>query len=274
MELLTRSDARRTENTARHGRLLRKESIVNLQAQMTSQGERLFRWRSYLPLVTAGLFIEGLLSFNQLLGSHAITDFWEFACFGLAIVGLAVRVGTVGFVPKSTSGRNTRSIKGEHLNTTGVYSLMRHPLYVGNFLIWMGAVLFMRDWAVVVIAAAIYWLYYERIMLAEEAYLRQRFGQSFEDWASRTPALLPPLPSNWHRPNFPFCWRTALRREYTTVFMVIGVFTLLETAGRWAVTRRFDPDRFWTVAFSIGLVFYLTTRMVKKHTQLLHVVGR
>lgn len=246
---------------------------MNLQAQMTSQGEQLFRWRSYLPLVTAGLFIEGFLNFNQLLDSHAMTDLWEFACLGLAIAGLAVRVCTVGFVPKSTSGRNTTSIKGGHLNTTGLYSLMRHPLYVGNFFIWMGAVLFMRDWAVVVVAAVLYWLYYERIMLAEEVYLGQRFGPAFEDWAARTPALMP-RPSNWQRPGSTFCWRAALRREYTTVFLVIGVFTLLETAGRWTVTQRFDPDRFWTVAFSICLFFYLTTRMVKKHTRLLHVAGR
>ena len=37
----------------------------------------------------------------------------------------------------------------------------------------------------------VFWLYYERIMLAEEEFLRARYGKAFDDWAARTPAFLP-----------------------------------------------------------------------------------
>ncbi|MGB8874133.1 MAG: hypothetical protein WCC75_12145, partial [Desulfobaccales bacterium] len=43
-----------------------------------------------------------------------------------------------GLPPRGTSGRNTQGQVAETLNTTGIYSLVRNPLYLGNFLIWLG----------------------------------------------------------------------------------------------------------------------------------------
>ena len=87
--------------------------------------------------------------------------------------------------------RNTHGQKAEELNTTGVYSIVRHPLYVGNYLIGLGVTLVWLNWWVPVVYTLCFWVYYERIMVAEERFLEQKFGDSFRQWAASTPAFVP-----------------------------------------------------------------------------------
>jgi hypothetical protein len=72
-----------------------------------------------------------------------------------------------------------------------MYSVMRHPLYLGNGLIWIGVAASSRVWWLVVIVALSYALYIERVMAFEEAFLQQAFGEDFRAWAARTPSILP-----------------------------------------------------------------------------------
>ncbi|MCK7542256.1 MAG: isoprenylcysteine carboxylmethyltransferase family protein [Marinilabiliales bacterium] len=79
----------------------------------------------------------------------------------------------------------------DELNTTGIYSVVRHPLYVGNFLMWLGPVLFLRSvWCIIIFVLA-FWIYYERIIFAEEQYLRRKFGEAYDTWAFRVKAVIP-----------------------------------------------------------------------------------
>lgn len=90
----------------------------------------------------------------------------------VGLFGFLIRIYTIGFTPKNTLGRNTKEdqIAGE-LNTKGLYSLTRNPLYVGNF-IGMGAVLFTGVFWFFILFIFIFWLYYERIIFAEEVFYR------------------------------------------------------------------------------------------------------
>ena len=98
----------------------------------------------------------------------------------------------VGFVlwlitrtPEATSGRNTKEQIAATLNTSGIYSIVRNPLYLGNFFIILGGILIFHQWIVVLIYIFIFWLYYERIIFAEEAYLIKKFGKSYLKFSSR-----------------------------------------------------------------------------------------
>lgn len=246
---------------------------MTLQDEMVQSGSRLFKWRSYAPLLTGGLFALGFVSFHYPFGSHPLDEMWEVLCLAVAFAGLGIRALTVGFVPSGTSGRNIARMKAERLNTTGIYSLMRHPLYVGNFIIFMGITLFFRQWYVTAIAALVYWMYYERIMLAEEDYLRDRFGAEFDAWAARTGTVFPRWRS-WRRPDLPFSFRTVLRREYTTFFAIVATLTALELIEHLITEHRFQFDAMWIAIFFPTLAIYLILSALKHRTRLLHVVGR
>jgi protein-S-isoprenylcysteine O-methyltransferase Ste14 len=87
-----------------------------------------------------------------------------------------------GYVPRGTSGRNTRWQVAETLNTTGMYSIVRNPLYLGNFIIVLGILLFVQVWWIVVIGIVGFWFFYERIVFTEEGFLRRKFGTVFLEW--------------------------------------------------------------------------------------------
>ena len=55
-------------------------------------------------------------------------------------MGFLFRAWAIGTTPAGTSGRNTKEQVAEVLNSTGIYSIVRHPLYVGNYFMWIGIV--------------------------------------------------------------------------------------------------------------------------------------
>jgi protein-S-isoprenylcysteine O-methyltransferase Ste14 len=244
-----------------------------LRDEFRKSGEWLFRRRSYLPLLLIVLFPAAFADYRYPFDSSFGARVWELCCLGVSLVGEGVRVLTVGFAPAGTSGRNTLGQVAEVLNTTGAYSLVRHPLYLGNFLIWLGITLVPRVWWFSLLVTLIWWLYYERIMFAEEEFLQEKFGDAFRDWAGRTPALIPKL-SNWRKPALPFSLKSVIRREYSTCFAIIAVYTALAGIGEIVVYGRPGIHRMWLVIFSISLVLYLAVRIIKKNTAWLHAAGR
>lgn len=246
---------------------------MSLRAELEKSGGWLFRYRGFLPLLVLPFCAAGFWSYSYLGGSHALTEGWGLACVAVSIIGQGVRSLAVGFAAGGTSGRNTRHQRAPELNTKGIYSLVRHPLYLGNYLVLVGFMMFFRNGWLLLVVSSVYALYYERIMLAEEAFLRGKFGPQFEAWADKTPAFIPRL-RGWVRPERRFCWRTVLRREYSGVFLITTVFAILDTLGDSRAERRWHLDPPWVAVFGAGLLFYLTFRSLKKYTRVLHAEGR
>lgn len=244
-----------------------------LREELEASGNWLFRHRSYLPLILLVLVFAALRDFRYPYDSHVLDMWWEVVCLSVASIGIAIRVATIGFTPAGTSGRNTHGQVAETLNTTGLYSVVRHPLYLGNYFMWLGPALFPRSLTVAVVVTLIFWLYYERIMLAEEEFLRRRFGEVYERWAASTPAFIPRL-SSWRRPSLPFSPRNVLRREYSGVFGVVATFTAMEILSDVAATGHFELDWMWGALFGSSLLMYIVLRTLKRSTSLLNVEGR
>ena len=80
---------------------------------------------------------------------------------------------------------------------------------------------------VFLIVSLAYWIYYERIMFAEEAYLRQQFGEEFEEWAARVPAFIPKF-SLFQKGEMQFSVKTFLRREYATIYSTVFSYVIAD----------------------------------------------
>jgi protein-S-isoprenylcysteine O-methyltransferase Ste14 len=244
-----------------------------LSKQMAHSGSWLFKWRSYLPLVVVAVVVPGLLNFSYPLNSHGWDLAYEMICLFISMLGLAIRCYTIGYVPVGTSGRNTKGQIAETLNTTGIYSLVRNPLYLGNFFMMLGVVSFVRMWWTDVVFCLLFCLYYERIIIAEEEFLESKFGAAYLEYASKTPAFFPCF-KYWVRPNLSFSSRNVLKREYSGFFAVILLMFILEVIEDYVVKGELKLDPVWTVLLVFSAVVYIILRTLKRHTKILKVKGR
>ena len=70
---------------------------------------------------------------------------------------------------------------------------------------WLGIVLYIGHLWFAMAFLLVYALYYERIMFAEEQFLRGKFGQAYLDWSSQVPAFWPAL-GQWKSPDVGGGW--------------------------------------------------------------------
>lgn len=237
---------------------------------MVGQGNWLFKYRSYVPLPVffLALFLSAL--YGPFIDSQGAGRAWEFACFGISIIGLLIRVLTAGYVPSGTSGRNTQSQVADSLNTTGFYSMVRNPLYLGNFIMSLGAVLYVRSWVFALAYIVFFFFYYERIIYAEEAFLRKKFGKTYLEWAERIPMLFPRGP-RWSKPLHPFSFRLVIRQEFTTLSATVFTFTCLKLLEGFLTTKSLLLDPVWLWIFGITQGAYLVVLILIKGTSVLKV---
>jgi protein-S-isoprenylcysteine O-methyltransferase Ste14 len=110
-------------------------------------------------------------------------------------------------------------------------------------------------------------------MIAEEDFLRGKFGEDFEKWSDATPGFFPAF-SKWDSPSLEFSFKNILRREYSSLFALVLCFSILDLIGNFLVEGRFYLVPVWSNLFWITLVAYLILRTLKRHTTMLDVKGR
>lgn len=239
--------------------------------ELEKQGSFLFKYRGQFPII---LFI---LAVPFLYVTEPVSTQKEFVitvvAISLSILGFLIRSYTIGTTPRGTSGRNTKKQVAEQLNSTGIYSMLRHPLYLGNYLMWIGIVCYTFNGYFVIIVSLLYWVYYERIMFAEERFLEGKFGKQYLDWAKDLPAFLPKF-SKLKKSTIPFSFVSVLRREYSGVLATVIGFayvSLLRNFFQYEVL--FISDTLLILLISIA-VLSIFLRTLKRQTNLLNEEGR
>jgi protein-S-isoprenylcysteine O-methyltransferase Ste14 len=243
-----------------------------LYSELEQQGIWLFRYRGLIPIifVVFGLwaFVSERMDWIEDRELHAPQWFW-WLCFGVSLAGLAIRTHAVGYASPNTSGRNTKGQVADSVNTSGLYSIMRHPLYTGNFLMWLGIALLTCNFWFVAWFIFLYAIYYERIIYAEEQFLIRKFGAAYTDWSQRTPVVLPAF-AKYRPPVNPFHWKRALKQEITGLLLLLTIFCALHETSQYIFKRSFVPDAdIWTGMFAASLLAYAIVKLVQKRTSLL-----
>ena len=251
---------------------MRLSSDVKLLDQIPRSGDWLFRWRGQLPLLMLPLFLLGLLGARLPDPLPPAVRAWQFVALGVALAGLVVRVVAIGTAPAGTSERSTTNPRASELRTTGLYSIVRHPLYLGNTLTAVGFACFTAVWYLPVIVALIGILYHERIAAREEVFLEGRFGEGFLRWADAVPAMVPHL-SGYVRSTTPFVWRRVAGREFHGLFVIGAVLFVLDLARVALATGRLVLDPVWTSLFVLTAAVFVICTVLKKTTRLFEVDG-
>lgn len=226
-----------------------------------------------MPLIILGAVPIAFFNYHYPFQSHDVQEIWVFVCIAVALLGQFLRFLTVGHARSRTSGRNRKNQVADSLNTDGTYSLVRNPLYLGNCLSWLALAAVPLSLWLWVSVALIFWLYHERVILAEESFLEGKFGDTFRAWAAKTPAFLPKL-RGWKRPELTFSFKTAIGREYVNWFAMVSAFTAFDAVADSAAERHVHMDRNWAIAWCIALLVFLILRFLKKRTQVFSVEAK
>ena len=124
---------------------------------------------------------------NERFLSKATWVFWIAAV--LTALGLLFTVWARIYLGRNWSGVVTIK-QGHELIDTGPYALVRHPIYTGLLVAFIGSALARGEWRGV-LAVVIAWVALWRKLRLEERWMTQRFGERYVAYCGRVPALIP-----------------------------------------------------------------------------------
>lgn len=130
-----------------------------------------------------GIILVSVFCFET--SSYSIIPYASNFAISIILLGLATRMYASGFV-----------LKNKELSTTGPYAFVRHPLYTGNIMILIGLCLINGFFWSFVTAFIFLWFYYPTAIEYEDRKLKSLFSDTWEEWASMTPALMPKMDLN------------------------------------------------------------------------------
>jgi protein-S-isoprenylcysteine O-methyltransferase Ste14 len=177
-----------------------------ISASEASTGARigavLFRNRGWLPVpfLLVPLLVPGVQSARQWI-----------AGFIVLAIGEAIRLAGVAAAGTVTR-RRSRDV--QRLVTYGIFRWVRNPLYVGNFLIWMGFVVISGVYWFLPVAVVLFAVEYTLIVRYEEGVLESIFGEEYLAYKETTPRWIPRPPSAPE--SGPHDWGEAWRSEIST----------------------------------------------------------
>jgi protein-S-isoprenylcysteine O-methyltransferase Ste14 len=196
----------------RHARLL--PAVVVLKTLRTKAGFVVF----------AACVANGLYHHHRPVAPDQLNA-WALVGLALVVLGVGVRLAAHGCLHKK-----------EQLSTTGIYSLCRHPLYLGSIVWTFGFCFLLNDWVNFVIGGAYFAIFYSVTIIWEEVRVRQRYGEAHDAYAREVPMLLP-LGRFKHGL---FAWSKAMRAggalliAQTAVMLVaIALVAVLAPPGWW-----------------------------------------
>lgn len=188
---------------------------------------------------------------------------------GLILLGELLRLWTNGYVGHIKVNW-TQKWRGDpkigRLVTAGPYAVIRHPLYLGTFLIGAGFCLIGGNLWMSAAALAFFLIVYRRKMAQEEALLCDEIGTPYIVYQAAVPRWLP----TWQRyPNRHGRWSwqgIITSREWKTLIWVFVTILAMYFREEFVQEHEFFPPGEWlkhTILLIIGLVLMVTDGVIE-----------
>ncbi len=232
---------------------------------MVKLGNVIFHNRNGIfPLFYLLLFIPSPEIF-----SNPVTAFIIGLC--VTVTGQIIRVVTIGLVYIIRGGKDRR-IYAEDLVTAGIFSHCRNPLYVGNILILVGLGIASNSVIFNCIATPLFLFFWQAIVLAEENYLRGKFGAQYDAYCSKVNRWIPNLKGIGRTlSSMEFKWKRVIIREYNSTYIWMTGAVLVAMKHFYFHDDRFNLKTNIPVFAAILIMFlllYLFARYLKKSRKL------
>lgn len=230
-------------------------------------GNFFFKYRNQLFIV---LYLLLFIPSPPLFGVKRFGEdyYWIPIALGLfvTVLGQIIRGITIGLAYIVRGGKD-KKVYADGLVTEGIFSHVRNPLYVGNILMLLGVGILANSAIYVGIIIPLFLFIYQCIVLAEEHFLRGKFGQSFDDYTSRVHRWVPnPAGLGKTLSSMEFKWKRWLTKEYNTQFVWLCGIALI-MLFRYPQLTDGDEGRRNILAVVFVLIFaayYFFVRYMKK----------
>lgn len=229
---------------------------------MVSIGNFFFKHRNWLFIVFyAALFLPSPTLFPASLDSWSIV-------IGLIITvgGQLVRGLTIGLAYIIRGGKEGKPY-ADGLVTEGIFRHCRNPLYVGNILMLLGVGILANSLYYVAIMIPLFLFIYQAIVLAEEDFLRKKFGPGFDVYCKDVNRWWPSLGGlSATLSSMEFNWKRWILKEHTTQFIwLIGIVLLLLFNHPTLTNNNTECRNTWLIgSLSILTAIYTLVRFLKK----------
>jgi protein-S-isoprenylcysteine O-methyltransferase Ste14 len=232
---------------------------------MVKFGNFIYHYRNFLfPVFYLFLFVPS---------RHLFPDYRMALVLGFSVaaIGQICRVATIGLKYIIRGGKNRR-VYAEDLVTTGIFAHSRNPLYVGNVLILIGLGIMSNTLLFNLVLSPLFIFFYQCIIRAEENFLRNKFGEAFNQYCADVNRWIPRLTGLGETLNsMRFNWNRVIIREYTSAYVWLSgsVLVILNTLYKLPGQELFDRYNIpLFMTLGVLLVFYLFTRYLKKSKKL------
>lgn len=199
---------------------------------MIAIGNFFFKYRNFLFIfLYLALFIPSPQIFREsTIGEHyylyPLIIGLFITVFGQLIRGVAISLAYI------VRGGKDKTVYAEDLVTEGFFNHGRNPLYVGNILMLVGVGILMNSVVFVCIFIPLFLFIYQAIVLAEENFLRNKFGAQFDAYCARV--------NRW--------WI-----NFNGIGKTIG--SMAFNGKRWLI-KEYNTQTVWLLGIVVILLFY------------------
>ena len=179
-------------------------------------------WIARLTLIPVVLYLFGWERI-EILSLDSNQALWGIVAI---VLGIIVRSLSAGALHKNSV-----------LSTSGIYAMVRNPLYVGSFLFLIGICLVINHPLFWVASLVIFAITYVPTILSEERGLQQAFPDQWAEFTSSTPRFIPNIVRIDALADAQWSARQWYKNhEHNSVLAAIFILALLELYNRfWAI---------------------------------------
>lgn len=229
-------------------------------------GAIFYRYRKYF---IPGALILVLALFRPVVlgGSRWWDTLLDLIGVSVALCGQTLRAAVIGYQYIRRGGKDGKAYADE-LVTGGLFAHARNPLYLGNLLLLLGLLIIFNSPGAYLIVLPLAVFFYVAIVAAEEAYLRERFGEAYEEYCRRVPRWIPDFRRLRETvAGLGFNWRRLVRKEYGSAYAWICAAIVLRV---WVVSTHaaYVEERpylaWYLLPMGLATMGWVTARFMKK----------